>query len=317
MTTFEQDLVARTMQTVCDVRPRRIALLGWTPAALATIAALRGVGLEACVVGIFDDDAPAAESFSKLVSANPDLIVVCHDAEKAEWLVRARNEIGSSPHLPHVVIAGIQHLEFRDPLYAELDAPALVPSYATGSPYTREHLYQCLLASAAAGLSGAIVEFGAFKGGTTAWLAQVARRLGLSNSDVIGFDTWDGFPPRASILDLYEHPRCVFRDVDAVRAYTEPYGVALVEGDISLTYDVLSGMPLLLSFFDTDNYSPARAALTLCAEQTVVGGSIVFDHVATLPDYIDTIGERIAAEEVLGGGRYLHLHGTGVYTRIA
>ena len=130
-------------------------------------------------------------------------------------------------------------------------------------------------------------------------------------------DSWAGFPPRRSVLDLYEHPRCVFTDLEAVRAYVEPFGVKLIAGDISDTYRQLEGVPLLLAFFDTDNYSPARAALELCADQLVVGGSIVFDHVATVPDYIDTLGERMAAYEVLGARAFLHLHGTGVFTKLA
>jgi len=102
-----------------------------------------------------------------------------------------------------------------------------------------------------------------------------------------------------------------------VRAYVEPFGVQLIAGDISETYRQLEGRPLLLCFFDTDNYSAARVALELCARQLVVGGSIVFDHVATLPEYIDTLGERMAAYEVLPSRGFLHLHGTGVFTKIA
>ena len=91
----------------------------------------------------------------------------------------------------------------------------------------------------------------------------------------------------------------------------------IIAGDITETYRQLDAVPLLLAFFDTDNYSPTRAALQLCADQLVVGGSIVFDHVATVPDYIDTLGERMAAFEVLGSRTFLHLHNTGVFTKLA
>jgi O-methyltransferase len=109
----------------------------------------------------------------------------------------------------------------------------------------------------------------------------------------------------------------VFTDLDAVRAYVEPFGVELIAGDIAETHRALEGEPLLLAFFDTDNYTPARAALELCARQLVVGGSIVFDHVATTADYVDTLGERVAAYEVLEPAAFLHLHGTGVFTKLA
>ena len=317
---FVDDLVTRSLGRVVERDARRVALLGWTPAALATRHALVGAGLGDRVIGVFDLDPPdpsAASALADLADTDHDLLVVAVDATKAELLLAYRDQVGERQPPPDVVLAGTAHLAFADPEFAELNAPALVPSYATGSPHTREHLFQCLRAAAANGLRGAIVEFGAFKGGTTAWLARVAAHFSLDGCRVIGFDTWAGFPPRRSVLDLYDHPRCAFTDIDAVRAYVEPFGVELVHGDIAETYTTLEGEPLLLCFFDTDNYSPARAALELCAQQLVVGGSIVFDHVSTTADYVETIGERIAAYEVLGPAGFLHLHGTGVFTKIA
>ena len=218
---------------------------------------------------------------------------------------------------PELVLLGTGHMEFNDDRFAELDAPALVPSYATGSPNTRIHLYQCLVAAAANKLAGAVVEFGAFKGGTTAWLARVVAELQL-DSRVIGFDSWDGFPPRRSVLDAYEHPRCVFRDLEAVRRYVDPLGVELVPGDISDTAPArLDSEPILLAFLDTDNYSPARAALEVVTRNLIVGGAIVFDHFWTTDEYVATIGERMAGIEVLGDSSLLNLHGTGVFIRIS
>jgi O-methyltransferase len=315
---FTQALVLRTLQRVTALDTHRIALLGFTAATLAVDRALREAGLQHRILGIYDDPAPSGcRPLSDLREQAHDLVVIGDDANKATILSAYRSTVGELPRPPAVVLAGTAHLDYRDPDFELLNAPALVPSYATGSPHTREHLFQCLQAAAAHDLRGAIVEFGAFKGGTTAWLARVAAHLGLIDSPVIGFDSWAGFPPRRSVLDLYEHPRCVFTDLDAVRTYTEQFGVQLVPGDITETYRQLEGRPLLLCFVDTDNYSPARAALELCAEQLVVGGSIVFDHVATTSDYVDTLGERMAAYEVLSPLGFLHLHRTGVFTKIA
>jgi O-methyltransferase len=316
---FEDQLVARTLQRILDGDVRQVALLGFTTATLAVRAALTEAGIGDRIVGMFDLLPPSNTNVKEigLLSELPhELIVVGEDGGKEELLRAYRDHVGERAEPPEVVIAGTAHLQYVNEDFARLNAPALVPSYATGSPHTREHLFQCLQAAAANGLRGAIVEFGAFKGGTIAWLARVATDLGLGDCQVIGLDSWAGFPPRRSVLDLYEHPRCVFTDLDAVRAYTEPLGVKLIVGDITETYKQLEGMPLLLCFFDTDNYSPALAALELCASQLVAGGSIVFDHVATLPDFIDTIGERMAAYEVLGPLGFLHLHGTGVFTKI-
>lgn len=317
---FEDQLVARTIQRVLERDARQVALLGFTPASLAVRATLTEVGMSDRIVGVFDRSPPPdanVEEIGRLSELPHELIVVGEDLGKEELLRTYRDKVGERATPPDVVIAGTAHLAYKDADFARLNAPALVPSYATGSPHTREHLYQCLQAAAANGLQGAIVEFGAFKGGTIAWLARVAADLGLGDCRVIGLDSWEGFPPRRSVLDLYEHPRCVFTDLDAVRAYTEPLGVELIAGDITDSYKQLKGLPMLLCFFDTDNYSPARAALELCASQLVTGGSVVFDHVATLPDFIDTIGERMAAYEVLVPQGFLHLHGTGVFTKIA
>lgn len=317
---FTEDLVARALSCVTERNAQRIALLGWTPASFTIRQALGAANLAHRVIGVFDLEPPeasAASPLSDLADLEHDLLVVGVDATKAELLLAYRDEVGERQPPPAVVLAGTAHLAYADSEFTKLNAPALVPSYATGSPYTREHLFQCLRAAAANRLRGAIVEFGAFKGGTTAWLARVTAHLGLDGCRVIGFDTWAGFPPRRSVLDLYEHPRCVFTDLDAARAYVEPFGVQLIAGDIAETYTALEREPLLLCFFDTDNYSPARAALELCARQLVVGGSIVFDHVATTPDYVETLGERIAAYEVLTPAGFLHLHGTGVFTKIA
>lgn len=289
---------------------RQILLLGRTETALEVDAALRSLGVPDLQVEIADPDLDE-------VHGTPDVVVVCADAEKEEILrafVDAHGDRAGEP--PHLVIAGMGHLAYRDPQYAALDAPAMVPSYATGYPNTRIHIFQCLAAAAANGLEGAVVEFGAFKGGTTAWLGRVVSELGLTNSPVIGFDSWDGFPQRRSMLDMYEHERCVFRGLDEVRRYVEPYNVRLVPGDICDTYRTLEGMPLLLCFFDTDNYSPARAALELCADQLVQGGAIVFDHYTTTEEYLYTLGERIAANEVLSNTGLLHLHETGVFVKI-
>jgi predicted O-methyltransferase YrrM len=315
---FAQALTQRTLDRIAALDAQRVALLGFTVASLTVRRALRDAGLHERILGIYDETASdTVRALTDLRDQPHDLLVIGHDSTKAHVLTAYRAVVGEQPTPPAVVLAGTGHLDYHDADFELLNAPALVPSYATGSPHTREHLFQCLQAAARNGLHGAIVEFGAFKGGTTAWLARVASHLGLADSPIIGFDSWAGFPQRRSVLDLYEHPRCVFTDLDAVRAYTEPFGVRLVAGDISETYRCLEGQPLLLCFFDTDNYSPARAALQLCAEQLVVGGSIVFDHVATTADYIDTLGERMAADEVLPPLGFLHLHGTGVYTKIA
>jgi hypothetical protein len=143
------------------------------------------------------------------------------------------------------------------------------------------HLYQCLVNAARLGLTGVVAEFGMFKGGTTMFLARVIERL-RADWPVIGFDSFAGFPPRRSPLDMYDHPECVFTDVEAVRRYLHGRNVEVVAGDIVETSVRLESEDLVQSFMDTDNYSSARAALEIVRERTLVGGAIVFDQAAVI-----------------------------------
>lgn len=297
----------------------QIAVLGLTPDGLALTSGIGRLGGKAM---LFDPDVPASQHpgllpWSELAALKPDVVVIASDRDKERLLRAAADVLDRAVPLPHIVLGGLGHQHARDQLFEELEVPALVPSYATGHPHTRAHLYDCLRNAAAHGRSGAVVELGAFKGGTTVWLAKAIRRLGLRDTSVIAFDAWDGFPPRRSLLDLYEHPRCVFRDLEAVRRYTEPYGIELVPGDISETAPTrLANEPTLLAFVDTDNYSGTRAALASIIPNLIPGGAIVFDHFFTTSEYVYTVGERIAAIEALQEAPLLHLHGTGVFINI-
>jgi hypothetical protein len=189
-----------------------------------------------------------------------------------------------------------------------------VPSLANGYPNTLPHLYQCLVNSARLGVNGVVAEFGMFKGGTTMFLARVIERLG-QRWPVIGFDTFAGFPPRRSPLDMYDHPDCVFTDLASVRRYLGGSDIEIVEGDIVHTAGRLATEDVVLTFIDTDNYSSARAAIDVVADRTVVGGAIVFDHFTGVDRFRYTLGERIAGKPLLDDARYFHLHGTGVFYR--
>ena len=279
------------------------------------------LGGAAALAGLFDPSVPsggeAVRPWAELRDSEAALLVIASDTDKERLLRAAASALDGTREPPTVILAGLAHQEYRDPLFEQLERPALVPSYANGHPASRVHMFQVLQHAARQRLSGAVVELGAFKGGTTAWLARTIAALGIERSPVIGFDSWAGFPPRRSLLDLYEHPRCVFDDLDAARAYTAPYGVELVPGDIAETVPArLAAEPVLLAFVDTDNYSATRVALETIAPNVVAGGAIVLDHYWTLPEYVYTVGERIAAADVLTDAGMLALHGTGVFVRV-
>jgi O-methyltransferase len=298
-----------------------VAVLGATAVGLEMCARVRALVGDDALAGLFDPTVPEGEGkvrpWSSLRDSQAALVVIASDADKERLLSAAADVFDDARELPTVILAGLAHQDFRDALFEQLERPALVPSYATGHPASRVHMFQLLQHAARHGLTGAIVELGAFKGGTTAWLARTIAALGIEHSRVIGFDSWTGFPPRRSLLDLYEHPRCVFDDLAAARAYTAPFGVELVPGDIAETVpEFLAAEPVLLAFVDTDNYSGTRIALEAILPNVVVGGAIVLDHYWTLSKYVYTVGERMAAREVLTDSGMLPLHGTGVFVRV-
>src|SRR5262249_52093993 len=203
---------------------------------------------------------------------------------------------------------------FRDRFFHEELSQLLVPSLANGYPNSLVHLYQCASNAARLQLLGVVAEFGMFKGGTTMFLSRVIERLGMKWR-IIGFDTFGGFPPRRSPLDMYDHPDCVFLDKSAVERYVMGRNVEIVPGDIVETCHRLDDEDLVLTFIDTDNYTSATAALGVVQERTVVGGCIVFDHFTGVDRFRYTLGERMAGAVLLDDPRYFHLHDTGVFYR--
>jgi hypothetical protein len=296
-------------------------VLGLTPVTLRLLASLAPAGLDRAVEAVYTLAAPDAcpplivpvRPFDALREAQCGVLVVAADVEKEDLLCAALPFIAGTPK---VIVAGYGHLGFRDAVFEEEQAQLLVPSLANGYPNSLVHLYQCLANAARLGMCGVVAEFGMFKGGTTMFLSKVIERLGAS-WPVIGFDTFGGFPARRSALDMYDHPGCVFTDLAAVRRYLDGRDIEIVSGDIAATCGRLEREDLVLTFIDTDNYTPARAAIDMVRERTVPGGAIVFDHFTGTSRFRYTLGERIAGRVLLDDRRYFHLHGTGVFYRQA
>jgi O-methyltransferase len=312
------DKLCEDIEVALIAGARAVAILGLTTTALRVVERLVGLGLETKVVGIFDGE-PLPDlvlrvpllPVKKLAETEVDIVVIAADAEKETLLLAALPFIVGEPK---VIVAGYGHLAFNDPVYTEEMARMLVPSIANGYPNTLPHLYQCLANSARLGANGIVAEFGMFKGGTTMFLSRLIERLG-QRWPVIGFDTFAGFPPRRSPLDMYDHPDCVFTDLVSVRRYLAGSNIEIVQGDIVHTAGRLATEDVVLAFIDTDNYSSARAAIDVVADRTVVGGAIVFDHYTGVDRFRYTLGERIAGKPLLDDARYFHLHDTGVFYR--
>ena len=241
-----------------------------------------------------------------------DVLVITSDAEKEETLKQFA-EVDS--RIPVVILSGTAHFEFHDPGFDEIKASCLVKSYANGYENSLIHIYQSIKYLAANNIKGNVAEFGIFKGGTIGFIAKTLEPFGYSDCQIYGFDIFEGFPGRKTIFDLYSNPKCEFRDYAAVEDYCRRHEIIVVKGDICETYKILQDVPLMLTFFDTDNYSPAHAALETCFRQTVKGGVLHFDHYVSQPQFLYTIGERMAAKGVLGSKNVFHLHGTGTFIK--
>ncbi|GIE90728.1 TylF/MycF/NovP-related O-methyltransferase [Actinoplanes regularis] len=294
-----------------------VAILGATPTTLRLLARLTTIGFDGCLHGIYTDEPRTpvlripVRPLQQLSRDQLDVVVVADDQDKESLLRAALPYINGTPK---IIVAGYGHLAYRNPDYHQQLAELLVPSLANGYPNTLPHLHQCLTNAARLGLHGVVAEFGMFKGGTTMFLSRTIEQLG-TDWPVIGFDTFNGFPPRRSPLDMYDHPDCVFTDLDAVRRYLTGRDVEIVAGDIAATAHRLDNEDVVCAFVDTDNYTPARAAIEVVQERTIVGGAIVFDHFTGVDRFRYTLGERMAGIPLLEDPRYFHLHGTGVFYR--
>ncbi len=250
----------------------------------------------------------------ELAEMQSGVVAIVEDEDKESVLALVLQHVDADA-IPKVLLAGYGHFEFRDPKFRTIKDSLLVPSIANGYANCLVHIFQCLERAAACGLDGYVAEFGVFKGGTTRFIAETIAALGRS-WPVLGFDTFEGFPPRRSILDMYDHEGAEYSRFALVQQYLSDVNVELVRGDIVDTATILRGRPMVLTFVDTDNYSAARAAIEAVIDNTAIGGAVILDHFTGERRFRYTLGERMAATELLcADPRYFNLHGTGVFLR--
>lgn len=313
---YEQ-LLAELKSVLASTPRSTFAIVGHTPTSYDLLNFFRAVGAESRLLGVYSDqEVPMGrESFyrpiAQIKADAPDVVLIASDNDKEPLLELATPYLGPNVR---ILLAGYGHFAFRDATFEAITKTALVPSLANGYPNTLVHLYQCLQNAARLGLKGVVAEFGMFKGGTTMLLSRFIERLGQS-WPVIGFDSFDGFPPKRSVLDLYDHPDCVFSDEEMVRRHIADRAIEVVVGDIVHTAKRLAHEDVILTFVDTDNYTSACAVLDAVQDRIVVGGAIVFDHFTGRDRFRYTLGERLAAKRLLNDRRYFNLHDTGVFFR--
>ncbi len=313
------DLMEQIRDAIAEGRSS-IVLYGVTPETIHILAELHQGGLGGCVTGLIDEK-PAlvgktvggreVQPLEALSTIAMDALVITEDAKKEQALERISH---LESRLPKLIYSGEANYEFSDSALQEIVKSSPIKSKAGGYSNMLVHLYQALRYISERKLTGDVVEFGVFQGGTTVIIAKIMQHFGYARK-IYGFDTFAGFPPKSSLLDNYDDAKCEFPDFDTVRDYCAPYNIELIRGDIKETYKHIEGLPLSLCFFDTDNYSATRLALENCWEQLLDGGVLAFDHWYS-PGWNKTIGERIAIRQVLDGKRVFNLHGTGIFLKI-
>lgn len=315
-----------TTATLCDFRSRLEALLlrgarrvAFVPDnAVARRLAEESRQFSASVdCRFFQREMLGATEFASVFHAlsEVDVVVVCVDREKLSilsWLNRL-----PWTRFPEVIAAGVAHQERHMELIDQIERANAVMSHARGYEFVKAHLCDIAEHVSRRFQDGTVVEMGTFRGGTLLLLDGFFREIGAPAFELLAFDTFAGFGPRRHLLDLFRMDRFEDRDVASIERRLIARGVGLVQGDIADTAALLRDRDLVLTFFDTDNYSPTHAALPICFERTRPGGAIVFDHYFTRPDFAETVGERVAAEEFFSSrSDYFHLSGTGVFVKL-
>lgn len=318
---MSDELAQRLLKSILEevsVRSGRLLVWGVNPTCMSLLRELSLLGLLSSVVAIVDSSNVGKEIFhlkvigpETLHEVTFDTLVVTDDAQKESALLEFSHV---DSRFPRVIVAGTRHLEFSDPTFDDILESCPVKPRAFGYSNMLVHIYQSIRYLIDSKIEGAVAEFGVYHGGTSAFIAKTLRTFD-SDCQIFGFDTFTGFPERKHVLDLFRERKYEFADYEVVKNYLHPLGVKLIKGDITDTFKELKGIPLMFTFFDTDNYTPTRQALELCYEQTVSGGILAFDHYYCDERWINTVGERIAAEQVLSKKNTFHLHGTGMFLK--
>jgi hypothetical protein len=312
------ELLSETLSAIAQ--GKRLVVWGVQANGLEFLGLLSALGFISSVAALVDHESKAQDqefmgmkvlSPDKIEEIEFDTVIITSDREKEVALESLSKHC---TRLHTLIFAGNGHYDFADSVFDGLVKSCPVKSKAGGYSNMLVHLYQCLKYISLKPVKGDVAEFGVYQGGTTVFMAKVLKYFG-NDCQVFGFDTFSGFPERSHLLDTYNDKKCEFPDPETVKSYCAPHNIRLIQGDIRTTCHALADKQLALTFFDTDNYSATKKALEMCIERTVPGGVLAFDHYFS-PSWVSTIGERIAAKQVLSKMNLFHLHGTGIFLKV-
>lgn len=161
-----------------------------------------------------------------------------------------------------------------------------------------------------AGLPGAIVECGVFKGASLARFAMFRDLFGNAYAkQIIGFDAFGAFPETAFEADIEHREKFVEMAGDSgvsvaqleevLRHKGLQDNIELIAGDINETVPAYAArnpeLRISLLNLDTDIYEPAVTVLEHLYPRIVRGGVLILDDYGTWP------GETAAADEYFAG----------------
>jgi hypothetical protein len=144
-----------------------------------------------------------------------------------------------------------------------------------------------------------IVEVGVYKGGTTAFLARTAQKLGIA-AEVHAFDTFEGHAAvdvDAARDSIHRPGHFSDTSIDGVRQYLAPLsGITLHQGRFADRCGDLGDAALHLMHLDVDLYAPTLHGLELADERLIPGGICIVDDYQTrnCPGVIEAIDEFLA-----------------------
>lgn len=220
------------------------------------------------------------------------------------------------------------------PVPADFDEPTVetikrVRRHTMTSPARLEALIRGVEHVVSAGVPGALVECGVWRGGSMMATALTLLRLGDTERELVLFDTFAGMTEptvedESSPYDGYSlHRMWLRRDqwsgvpASAVREAMASTGypmdrVRLVEGPVEQTLPDAAPAQIALLRLDTDWYASTRAEMEHLYPRLVRGGVLVLD------DYGHYSGARRAVDEALEArGEHLLLQRVDYTGRIA
>ncbi len=266
----------------------------------------------------------------KLIEFKPDKVCILyqnqHEAIRAYEILLREYEIDPmNIFVSRRIWAYIDYIE--GDIYNKLVSS--VPKSIVGGlvPKSRLSLYDGLRYIVKNKVPGRVINFGVSRGWSMYFIAKVLEHLGDTDRQIVGFDSFSGFPQNASRYDLcylrYEkhNPKYTTSVKNQNKNQTEQnlndfmHRISLIDGDINETIFHLGEEPIALALFDMDDYTPTRVSLEPTYRRLSFNGVFVMDHFNydTIGGFC--VGQRIAMLEFLEKYPMFGFTGTNMFLK--